>query len=301
MKLEVQYREEDLQEANRSALPPAPKASTARTIIVSVVYLALIACVSWLQRITKLNAGAPASPEPVQDLVIVLLPSVTVAVIVLLVMIGTMAGQVRLTRMRADFGTAAYENVKRQAVWLVILVLAAVIGAMIVLRNLPEVQWRTGRWAAIPVAFLPWAVALTLLPIIFTQYQKAMVRSAWLQKPSLHRPNVLELTDEQVVSSDEHCVSTYKWGAFLRFRETENLFILVTKDAMMLIVPKRHLAEEQTMIEFRARIQTHIKEGYFLTTPARAFEVLPPPIAVNPQEEHGHPGTAAHATQTEKA
>ena len=71
----------------------------------------------------------------------------------------------------------------------------------------------------------------------------------------------------------------------MRFRETPNLFIIVIEDSRFVMVPKRYLADPALIVEFRALLQTHIAEGYFLTVPAAAFPVvnavtLPPPPVI---------------------
>jgi hypothetical protein len=137
---------------------------------------------------------------------------------------------------------------------------------------------------AVVVAFAPWGLVLILMPLILWWHARATIGAGWEQKPSLHRPFVLEMDDQRVMTQSLNSDTIYRWNAFLRFREVENLFILATEDSTFLMVPKRYLADQAMMVEFRALLQTHIAEGYFLTVPQAAFPIVqaasmpPPPL-----------------------
>ncbi|HEV8604599.1 MAG TPA: YcxB family protein [Tepidisphaeraceae bacterium] len=283
MKLEIQYTEEDLREANGYAYAQGG-AKARRSIWVGIVgwiLFLIVMAVLWL--LLKRDAyGIRNGPEPANDLTLALLPSAVAAICFLAFVIATLQMQLKVARMRAAFGKAGYDKVKRSG-WAGIMVLV-VMGALSSPQFVPAIKWHGGRYATLMLAFVPWIVVVFVLIVILKLYNRAVIRNTWEQKPSLRRPHVFEVNDEQFVSSDVNSTSAFRWSAFLRFRETENLFILVTEDSNFIMVPKRALGDPELMTGFRAMIQTHIAEGYFLTAPAPGFPVLmgqslpPPPI-----------------------
>jgi len=310
MKLQIQYTEQDLREATRNSFARGGRKQNRALVLglVGWIVFLVLAGLLWFV-LQKTSYGSPSAPEgPVQDLVLLLLPNVLMAVFFLGVRIALIMVQLRLARSRAAFGDKGYSRIKNFGRSGGAILIALFIGGVYTAYVLPPIEWRAGRTAAMAVSFVPWIIAVMVLPFILRIYTNALIRMQWLKKPSLQRPKMMELSDEHIVVHDLHSVTTYRWSAFLRFREMENLFVLMTEDSTFLMVPKRNLPDNATMVEFRALLQTHIAEGYFLTVPQGAFPVVnavslpPPPLAaIEVEQTHGHPGTAAHATQTEKA
>jgi hypothetical protein len=224
----------------------------------------------------------PEAPEPVFDLALAVLPSTVAAIWFLAFLSLSLIAQLQVTRRRAAFGKEGYERVKKSG-WVGLLLLIA-FASLTSPQFVPAIEWRGGRFSALMIAFVPWLVALFAMAAILRMYNRAVIRNSWEKNPSLHRPYTMELDDERVVTQSLNRLTSYQWSAFLRFRETENLFILVIEDSTFLMVPKRNLSDPAMMVEFRALLQTHIAEGYFLTVPQGAFPVvsaatLPPPLA----------------------
>src|SRR4029079_4741817 len=198
----------------------------------------LIGLLIFLHRMTYSPSKQPQ--EAVQDMLMVLLPSGIVALAYLLSSTLLRIGQVQVLRKRSAFSKKG-QQFKGGAMIVAILMLALVYGSLQAIEFLPPVEWRPSRSEALWMAFAPWVVVLLVMPLILWWYVKATLGASWEQKPSLHRPRTLEIVDEHVLSRDVNVTSVYQWSAFLRYRETENLFILLTEDAMFLMVPKRNL------------------------------------------------------------
>ena len=287
MKLQIQYTEKDLLEATRNSFARAGRKQNWALILGMVGWIVFLVVAGFFWFILRqLSYGSPPPPEgPVQDLVLLLLPNVLMAVFFLGVRIALIMVRLRLARSRAAFGDKGYSRIKNIGRSGGAILIALFIGGVYAAKVLPPVEWRVGRTGAMAVSFIPWIIAVMLLPFILRLYTNSVIQIQWLKKPSLRRPKEIELNNEGVVVHDLHSVTAYRWSAFLRFRETENLFVLVTEDSTFLMVPKRHLSDNATMVEFRAMIQTHIAEGYFLTVPQGAFPVInaatlpPPPLA----------------------
>jgi len=287
MKLQIQYAEQDLLEANNRAFAQRGRSQRFGLVLGLVgwmIVLVLMGLLWFVLGTYRVNAS-PATGQPVQNLVVLVLPNTLMAIFFLALRVWTLVAQLRLSRTRAAYGDEGYGKIKRGGLVGAVVFFALIFGSVYVVGNLPPVDWRAGRYEAIFLGFVPWIFAFIALPFILRAFNKAMVAGAWSKKPSLHRPKVMEVSDEQIIITDLNSTSVYRWSAFLRFRETENLFILVTEDAGLLMVPKRCLADPAVMVEFRGLLQTHIAEGYFLTVPQGAFPVVnavslsPPPLA----------------------
>lgn len=292
MKLEVQYREEDLREATLSSIANRTRKTRARnTIIIMalvVIILVLIGFLVFLNRLVSRSPMAyrPPKPEqPTQDVLATLLPSSLVAIGYLLASILLRMGQLQIMRKRTVFSQAAHQRIKVGAVIVGVSVVAVLWLAFHMIDLVPPVEWRASRSLMLLIACIPWIVVLLLMPLVIHWYARATIGAAWEQKTSLHRPRILEITDEHLVGSDENSTSILRWSAFVRYRETDNLFVLVTEDATIIMVPKRYLKDHAMMIEFRALLQSHIADGQFSTVPQGAFPVVnavtlpPPPLA----------------------
>jgi hypothetical protein len=129
MKLEIQYTEEDLREANGYAYAQGG-AKARRSIWVGIVgwiLFLIVMAVLWL--LLKRDAyGIRNGPEPANDLTLALLPSAVAAICFLAFVIATLQMQLKVARMRAAFGKAGYDKVKRSG-WAGIMVLV-VMGAL---------------------------------------------------------------------------------------------------------------------------------------------------------------------------
>jgi hypothetical protein len=286
MKLEIQLREEDLREANANAYVKKGRNEQwkIRAGVLGWIFFIILVAALWalLSRGAYRPVNVHATAEPAYDLTLAVLPSAVAAIWFLAFLSITLRVQVQVARSRAAFSKEGYERIQKSG-WvgaILLIAFASLAGAQFV----PAIEWYAMRFTLFLMAFVPWLVALFALALIVRVFNRAVVRNSWLGHPSLQRPYTLEMDDERLTTHSLNTDMVYRWGAFLRFRETENLYILVTEDSTFLMVPKRYLTDQAMMVEFRAILQTHIAEGYFLTVPQGAFpvvqaETLPPPLA----------------------
>jgi hypothetical protein len=287
MKLMIQLKEEDLREANANAYVQKSKPKGWRIGVGIVgwfvfVFMALLIWLLWHSGAVA-SAGVPEPAEPTFDLMLVLLPSIVAALWLVVLLSASLMMQVQVARSRSPFGKAGYARVQKTKWFAVLLVVALV--PVFLSRSLPVVVWRGGRFSALLIGFVPWIIAFFVVMVILHLFNRAVMANEWAQNASLQGPTEMELDDAKVISRTANGEEIYRWSAFLRFRELDNLFVLVTENATFLMVPKRDLNSQGVILEFRALIQAHIAEGYFLALPDAAFPVLrpaslpPPPLA----------------------
>jgi hypothetical protein len=278
MKLEIQYTEEDHKEAQGEAYGTGAKANKGKSWVGLLGWFVFLMVVSGLWLLMPVQHDAAAeSQEPVADLMVTLLPGIVIGMVLLALMIVFMMGALRNSRTGNVFSEEGRERTKRGGrIGAIVFGLLLIVG-LLAPQFVPVVEWRPTRYQALMVGFAPWIVVLVAMVPFFNWYVKETRRLMWEQSPGLHRPHVLEVSDEGVVNSDTHGSSTYRWAAFVRFRETENLYILVLENSQFLMVPKRAISDPAMVMGFRAMIQSRIPEGYFLTPTQGAFPVLPPP------------------------
>lgn len=286
MKMEVQYRQEDLREATLNSVARTTRKSRTRNgVIITALIAVILALIAFLNRVAYLPPNVVQPQEPAQDMLSTLLPSALVAMGYLLASILLRIGQLQIMRRRTAFSKAAHQRIKLGAIIVAVSVVALLWLSFHLIDVLPPIEWHPTRSQILLVSCIPWLIVLLLMPLVVHWYARATIAAAWEQKPSLHRPKMLEFTDEHVLGSDVNSTSVYRWSAFVRYRETDNLFVLLTEDTTIVMVPKRYLNDHAMMVAFRAILQTHIGEGEFLTVPPGAFPVVnaatlpPPPLA----------------------
>ena len=282
MKLSIEYTEADFREANAQAIVRQKMKldflDAALMGLIGAVFAAILIATNLINKTTRLSREEP------RDLVLLIGPSLLCSLLFGLMFIGALTSQLRRARMRASFASpAASAGPGRITRIIIMVVVFELAGIFLGIDLIPTMEWTTTRRAAFLAGLVPFLVMLMAMFLMMLIFQKKMIAASWRQQAGLHRPRTLEFTDEQVTSMDGLITVNWKWDAFVRFRETRNLFLVVTEDSRFLIVPKRILIDPAMMMEFRALLQTHIAEGHFLTLPVAAFPVvnavtLPPPV-----------------------
>jgi len=285
MKLQVQYREADFREANAQAVK-AQKVKPRPVEAVIAVAVGLI-CGLALAMTNVIGVALRQKTNAARDMVMILGPGIVSNLLFLVLTIAALLSQLKRARLRALFAGPQPSGSVRWARFLGMLTVPVVMAIFFTVDLVPTVEWNTSRRVALLVGLLPFATMFVALIIFLSWYQRKMLGATWQGHANLHRPRELEFTDEAVKSVDPTTSVDWKWSAFVRFRETPNLFILVLEDSRFIMVPKRDLSAAEKMVEFRAMLQTHIAEGYFLTVPMAAFPVvnavtLPPVIEALP-------------------
>jgi hypothetical protein len=88
-------------------------------------------------------------------------------------------------------------------------------------------------WLAYPIFYLP-----------------AKIRRDFKKHPNFSRPCNLHVDDDGLRSSSDISTSETKWGAFVKFRETPNVFMVYFGGNIFRVIPKRAFAASQ-LEEFR--------------------------------------------------
>jgi uncharacterized membrane protein YdfJ with MMPL/SSD domain len=100
--------------------------------------------------------------------------------------------------------------------------------------------------------------ACTLIPAL-TFY---VIRPYWLVRdfrrhPNFARPVQMRIDDSGLHSQSEVWNETTKWAAYVKYTETENLFLLYLGARLVEIIPKRAFSGDQ-MEEFRCLVRTNL-------------------------------------------
>jgi hypothetical protein len=106
-----------------------------------------------------------------------------------------------------------------------------------------------------------------------------VIRPYWLRRdfnrhPNFARPVQMQIDDAGLESESEVWVGRAKWGAYVKYSETENLFLLYLGARLVEAIPKRAFSGEQ-MEEFRRLVRTKLS-GDALTSAQRSTCVESP-------------------------
>lgn len=88
------------------------------------------------------------------------------------------------------------------------------------------------------------------------RYPRA-AKSQFTKNPMLQQPRTIEISADGVKTDAGVASSDMRWQAYLRFLESDKVFLLYTSPACFVIIPKRVLQPFQTD-ELRQILQTHI-------------------------------------------
>ena len=152
--------------------------------------------------------------------------------------------------------------------------------------NQPELPLGTAL-AFLALPFVPIVSFLALSIVLFVRLHRLNVNRAFDLQVNLHRPVVIELSDNSLmVTSDVHQVR-YAWNGFIGWHETANVFLLYISYISFEMVPKRAFTSPQQLEYFRQFVARAIGEQHrgFDPVPARAapplvapMSPLPPPL-----------------------
>jgi hypothetical protein len=113
-------------------------------------------------------------------------------------------------------------------------------------------QTKIDRMISVWGPIVTWALVVGFL--YFFAFRKLQSRR-WTMQPSLERPKTVEYSPEQLSIADELVTNTYRWTAFVRCVETENLFMLYPSELSFHMVPKRAFPSTDAADVFRRLIQ----------------------------------------------
>ena len=80
----------------------------------------------------------------------------------------------------------------------------------------------------------------------------------WRGNRALQGPMALTITDEGLAVRSQHSTVTHSWSAFVKYRETPNLFLLHSSSQVAVIVPKRALGDDADVQQFRQHLAASV-------------------------------------------
>jgi hypothetical protein len=97
-----------------------------------------------------------------------------------------------------------------------------------------------------------WLFFLTWFLIVVFNKQRKGARKLWDGQPAFHRLKTADISAAGVVISDDQTRLEYRWPGFAGWRETKNLFLLLTSSKTSWFLPKRAFPGEEELKAMRA-------------------------------------------------
>jgi YcxB-like protein len=124
------------------------------------------------------------------------------------------------------------------------------------------------------VSMLPLVIMFIGVWIAMLRYVRSTDRNAWNGQPLLHLLHTIRLSDDKLETESEKARHSYRWDAFMHFRETRNLFVLRTSKLQFVIIPKRACRDGAELEALRELIERKVPNA----DPGRAgFAIIPTP------------------------
>jgi hypothetical protein len=95
---------------------------------------------------------------------------------------------------------------------------------------------------------IPFIIILGIVTLMAWWFGKAYYRRYWASLEELHRPRSIQIDDGGVGINDGAIATSYAWRAFVRWRETENLFVLYTSKIGFVMIPKRAIGPDASAV-----------------------------------------------------
>ena len=89
--------------------------------------------------------------------------------------------------------------------------------------------------------------------------RRRMLVSTWKSHRGMQEPMTLEALEDGIVIESTLFKSHLKWGMYIKWLETKNLFILYQSAQSFNVVPKRAFIQDEDINEFRALLQENIQ------------------------------------------
>ena len=127
------------------------------------------------------------------------------------------------------------------------------------------VWWTPTDGEVLCAAVSPWLLYLALVRLVNRNPSTLLGDRLWSTVRSAGRQRSLVISTDGVTSDDEATATRCQWSYFVRYRETNHLFLLVTEDGGVTMLPKRFVATTPGgEAEPRSLLQTHVAAGTFL-------------------------------------
>lgn len=228
-----------------------------------------------LAKLSPLRTDRTLDPElPHQDLVPILLCSIVPAALL------TIANFAAIWRSwQAARPNAKPLGSRRSRAWFIeLLGLCWVLTGAAMIATLTDFNtshfWAPTRFQLMLLATAPWVAFITADQLNGWLRRRWAAATQWFSNPGATRPSSMDINDQHLTVADDVVQITCRWSAFVRARETENLFILIWGSGRSLLIPKRAFAGPAELGAMRSLIQTKVQNCQLLVSPI-GFEVLP--------------------------
>jgi hypothetical protein len=274
----------DLKEAlSPPAVAPSPK--IARFIsytkaILATSFLIALAIFFYLLQKQKLHlhVHVPNSSQPPsfnaapQDLLATLIPSWIPCLLLLTLLLPN------VYRRRAKPNPDPVPQARRTKfdTNLFLSALLILVGFALVALVFPSISipWHPTRDQQIGLGCLPWLILTAFLRLFFSRQQSIL--RLWNANSVLRSPATADFDPAGLTVTQEFISVHFQWPHFATFRETTNLFLLITRDNNIHFFPKRALPDPQSLDALRNHLQSVLPHG---SHPANANQTRPPSTA----------------------
>ncbi len=142
----------------------------------------------------------------------------------------------------------------------------------------PRTRARSQSEPQVPIDWLfgvlPWVILLAIGSVLNQINNGPGARRRWEAQPALHRPYLVEATNERLAMSEPLSRHEYEWSHLAGFKETTNLLVLYLSPLGFWMIPKRAFVGPDDLALFKGMLLNHVRRGTFLQSPA-SFPVVP--------------------------
>ena len=107
-------------------------------------------------------------------------------------------------------------------------------------------EWHSSLSSFLVVFLAPVTFAI-VMPLYRFVFLPKLTKKIFNQQKELHAPFEMEITEVNLVASNEFGNSIRPWKNFTKWKESEELITLYHSDVLFTIIPKRLLAEPQQL------------------------------------------------------
>ena len=196
-------------------------------------------------------------------------------------MIGTMDFQYTFEEFRegaAAMETSAQKHQKSHRSWSAgsIVFLVIVIGFFALRLWLRDTARRVQvqstadfDWTDLFLGLEPWFLILVLVYFFIFRQNRRRYERVFETEPIFHEPRSVQVAESGLTFVDRHSRTTIDWPGFIRFVETQNLFLLFVTEAVAHSIPKRAFANLEDVGSARELFLKNV------APPTSGFPILP--------------------------
>jgi len=114
----------------------------------------------------------------------------------------------------------------------------------------PQTSWETYS------PLLSWVFVFIGVWIAIFQMLRSTGRSDWESSPSARNPVHLTINATSIQFEQKHRRCEYQWSAFLKFRQSANLFVLYTSPNAIEVIPRRAFGDPPALDDFEQLLRS---------------------------------------------